>query len=82
MLKVGRILRDYRDAGAVNELLAVWGFVDEGVFLTKAGHVGVVYPPARRRRRRPDARAASRPAPTGWKRRSASSTSGGGSTST
>ena len=43
MLKVGRILRDYRDASAVNELLAIWGFVDEGAFLTKAGHIGLVY---------------------------------------
>ena len=43
MLRVRRILRDYREARAVNELLAVWGFVDEGVFLTKAGHLGVGY---------------------------------------
>ena len=43
MLKIGRILRDHRDAGAVNELLAVWGFVGEGTFITKAGHVGVVF---------------------------------------
>jgi type IV secretory pathway VirB4 component len=27
----------------VNGLLALWGFVDETTFLTKAGHVGVVY---------------------------------------
>ena len=43
MLKIGRILRDYREAGAVNELLAVWGFVGDGTFITKAGHVGVVF---------------------------------------
>ena len=43
MVKLARILRDYRDAGSVNGLLALWGFVDEGTFLTKAGHVGVVY---------------------------------------
>ena len=43
MLRVGRIFRDYREARAVNELLAVWGFVDEGVFLTKAGHLGLGY---------------------------------------
>ena len=36
-------LRDYREAGSVNGLLALWGFVDETTFLTKAGHVGVVY---------------------------------------
>jgi len=43
MLRMTRILRDYRDAGSLNSLLAVWGFVDEATFLTKAGHVGVVY---------------------------------------
>ena len=43
MVRLGRILRDYQDAGSVNGLLALWGFVDETTFLTKAGHVGVVY---------------------------------------
>jgi type IV secretion system protein VirB4 len=43
VVSVGRILRDYQDAGSVNGLLALWGFVDETTFLTKAGHVGVVY---------------------------------------
>lgn len=43
MVSVGRILRDYRDAGSVNGLLALWGFVDDTTFLTKSGHVGVVY---------------------------------------
>jgi type IV secretion/conjugal transfer VirB4 family ATPase len=43
VVKLSRILRDYQDAGSVNGLLALWGFVDETTFLTKAGHVGVVY---------------------------------------
>ena len=43
MLSLRRILRDYQDAGSVNSLLALWGFVDEHTFLTKAGHLGVVY---------------------------------------
>lgn len=43
MVKLSRILRDYQDAGSVNDLLALWGFVDDSTFLTKAGHVGVVY---------------------------------------
>ena len=43
MVKIARILRDYHEAGSVNGLLALWGFVDETTFLTKAGHVGVVY---------------------------------------
>ena len=42
-MHVARLLRDYRDAGAVNSLLAPWGFVDDESFLTKAGHLGVVY---------------------------------------
>ena len=43
MLRIRRILRDYQDAGSVNSLLALWGFVDDHTFLTKAGHLGVVY---------------------------------------
>src|SRR5829696_5577785 len=43
MLSVKRILRDYQQAGSVNSLLAIWGFVDDHTFLTKAGHVGIVY---------------------------------------
>ena len=43
MLKVRRIVRDYSEAGSVNSLLAVCGFVDEHAFLTKAGHIGLVY---------------------------------------
>src|SRR3989442_5021868 len=43
MVSVARMLRDYRDAGSVNGLLALWGFVDDTTFLTKAGDVGVVY---------------------------------------
>ncbi len=43
MLSVKRILRDYEDAGSVNSLISLWGFVDDVAFLTKAGHVGVVY---------------------------------------
>jgi len=43
VVSVARILRDYKDAGSLNELLALWGFVDDSAFLTKAGHVGLVY---------------------------------------
>lgn len=43
MVRVSRILRDYTDAGSVNSLLGLWGFVDDSTFLTKAGHVGIVY---------------------------------------
>src|SRR4029453_7261276 len=43
MVSIARILRDYRDAGSVNGLLALWGFFDDTTFLTKAGHGGVGY---------------------------------------
>ena len=43
MLSVKRILRDYEDAGSVNSLISLWGFVDDSAFLTKAGHVGIAY---------------------------------------
>lgn len=43
MLSLRQIMRDYQDAGSVNSLIALWGFVDDHTFLTKAGHVGVVY---------------------------------------
>lgn len=43
MVRLAQVLRDYRDAGSLNTLLALWGFVDERTFLTKAGHVGVAY---------------------------------------
>jgi len=43
MLTLRRILRDYQDAGSVNSLIALWGFVDDHAFVTKAGHLGLVY---------------------------------------
>lgn len=42
MIKVSRILKDYRDAGAVHSLIGLWGFVDAHTFLTKAGALGQV----------------------------------------
>jgi hypothetical protein len=33
MVKVSRLLKDYADSGALNERLAVWGFVDPVTFL-------------------------------------------------
>jgi type IV secretion/conjugal transfer VirB4 family ATPase len=43
MLRIRRILRDYEEAGSLNSLIALWGFVDDHIFLTKAGHLGIVY---------------------------------------
>jgi type IV secretion system protein TrbE len=43
MIKVSRILKDYRDAGAVHSLVSLWGFVDAHTFLTKGGALGQVF---------------------------------------
>jgi type IV secretion system protein VirB4 len=43
VVSVARILRDYKEAGSLNELIALWGFVDGSAFLTKSGDVGLVY---------------------------------------
>jgi type IV secretory pathway VirB4 component len=43
MVKVSRLLKDYAEAGALNERVAVWGLVDDHTFLTKAGAVGVAF---------------------------------------
>lgn len=43
MLRLSRIIRDYEETGSVNSLLAPWGFVDDETFITKAGHVGLVF---------------------------------------
>jgi hypothetical protein len=40
MMRLQQIQRPYHDAGAVNTLIALWGFVDATTFLTKAGAVG------------------------------------------
>lgn len=43
MVSLRRILKDHRDTGSVASLLALWGFIDNRTFLTKAGAVGVVF---------------------------------------
>jgi type IV secretion system protein TrbE len=43
MVRIPRILKDFRETGALNNLIALWGFVDDHTFLTKAGAVGVAY---------------------------------------
>ena len=82
MVSIRRILRDYQDAGSVNSLIALWGFVDDHTFLTKAGHVGLVYRVAGSRLRvsRLDASAAT--SSIASRRRFGSSTSPAASIST
>ncbi|MEO7888846.1 MAG: hypothetical protein ABIW19_02485 [Vicinamibacterales bacterium] len=43
MVRIDRILKDFRETGALNTLIALWGFVDDATFLTKGGAVGVMY---------------------------------------
>lgn len=43
MVRLSHLFKDYREAGSVSDLLSPWGFLDESVFLTKAGAVGQVY---------------------------------------
>ena len=42
MTKLSRIHAEHRDAGALHELVNLFGFVDSRTFLTKSGDVGVV----------------------------------------
>ena len=42
MTRLDAIEADYGEAGALNALLNLVGFVDDGVFLTKSGDVGLV----------------------------------------
>ena len=42
MIRLDRVLRDYRESGAINALIALWGFLDDTTFMTKGGDVGVV----------------------------------------
>jgi type IV secretion/conjugal transfer VirB4 family ATPase len=42
MKRLSQITQDYRDAGAMSDVIPLYGFVDDGVFLTKGGALGVV----------------------------------------
>lgn len=42
MVKLSRIVRDYRESGAVNAVVNLFGFIDDHTFLTKSGEIGVV----------------------------------------
>lgn len=41
MVKLNRLVKDYREAGALNTLLGLYGFVDEHTFLCKDGSLAV-----------------------------------------
>ena len=42
MKRRAQITQDYRDAGAMSDVIPLYGFVDDAVFLTKGGALGVV----------------------------------------
>ena len=42
MTRLHTITQDYRAAGALSALVNLVGFVDDGVFLTKSGDLGLV----------------------------------------
>ena len=47
MVRIASILKDHNNPQSVSSLIALWGFVGEGgsdgMFLTKAGALGVAY---------------------------------------
>src|ERR1051325_800592 len=42
MLRLSKIVKSYKEAGSLSENVSVFGFLDDQVFLTKGGDVGVV----------------------------------------
>ncbi len=43
MMRVGDIVKEFIEAGAVSSLIGLFGFIDDRVFLTKGGDLGVVF---------------------------------------
>src|SRR5258708_36217520 len=42
MLKLARIIKNYKEAGALNGQINLYGFLSDQVFLTKSGELGVM----------------------------------------
>src|SRR5580704_5982862 len=42
MLRLERIFKNYQDTGALNAQVNLYGFIDEHIFLTKSGDLGVI----------------------------------------
>lgn len=42
MLRLKRIFKNYEETGSFNELVNLYGFIDEHMFLTKTGDLGVI----------------------------------------
>src|SRR6202047_1750826 len=42
MLRLERIFKNYQETGALNSQVNLYGFIDEHIFLTKSGDLGVI----------------------------------------
>ena len=42
MFRIDRALKPYRECGSLNDRINLSGFIDDRVFLTKSGGVGVI----------------------------------------
>jgi type IV secretion/conjugal transfer VirB4 family ATPase len=42
MFRLDRALKSYRESGSLNDQVNLFGFIDDGVFLTKSGDVGLM----------------------------------------
>src|SRR5579884_3327525 len=42
MFRLDRALKPYRESGSLNDQVSLFGFIDDGVFLTKSGDVGLM----------------------------------------
>lgn len=42
MFRLDRALKPYRESGSLNDQVNLFGFIDDGVFLTKSGDVGLI----------------------------------------
>jgi hypothetical protein len=42
VFRIDRALQPYRESGSLNDRINLFGFIDDRVFLTKSGGVGVI----------------------------------------
>ena len=42
MFRLDRALQPYREAGSLNDRINLFGFIDDRVFLSKSGDVGLI----------------------------------------
>jgi type IV secretion/conjugal transfer VirB4 family ATPase len=42
MFRLDKVLKPYRESGSLNDRVNLFGFIDDGVFLTKSGDVGLM----------------------------------------